>query len=336
MCAMTTTHFSPTIDRAIRLQVQGDVGVAAGHRAAGWIASQVVARTSLGSKVGIWTGMSVADNVQSVANGTVDIAVMTPACAGPMAVAGVGPFAGTPFPNLRALGTLPQYDRLVLAIRSDLGIDSLAAAAERNVGLRVACPADHPDDLVGWAGHRLMELGGITTSDLESRGGGYVDFSEFPPQSFERNYPGRFPEAVKLGNADAVIQEAIMLPQWQQAAVDPGLRFISLDQGVLDAFRDAYGWPSAKLPAGRFPHQDEPFTTLEFSDFLLLCRDDMDGDVAYLIARALCESRFLFEMQYMHQPPNVSQITYPLDPRRMGQTTITLHPGAQAYYDTIV
>jgi TRAP-type uncharacterized transport system substrate-binding protein len=75
-----------------------------------------------------------------------------------------------------------------------------------------------------------------------------------------------------------------------------------------------------------------PFATLDFSDFLMIAREDLPDDVAYLIAWCLCERRQVIDQAYRHIPPARSPVTYPLDPQKIAQTTIPLHPGAARYY----
>jgi TRAP-type uncharacterized transport system substrate-binding protein len=46
----------------------------------------------------------------------------------------------------------------------------------------------------------------------------------------------------------------------------------------------------------------------------------------------MCERREAIERQYAHIPPHRSPVTYPLDPVKIAQTSIPLHPGAERYY----
>ena len=71
---------------------------------------------------------------------------------------------------------------------------------------------------------------------------------------------------------------------------------------------------------------------LDFSDFLILVRDDMPDDVAHLLTWCLVEQRAWIERQYRHLPPHRSPLSYPLVPERMGRTTVPLHPGAHRYF----
>jgi TRAP-type uncharacterized transport system substrate-binding protein len=75
-----------------------------------------------------------------------------------------------------------------------------------------------------------------------------------------------------------------------------------------------------------------PFQALDFSDFLLVCRDDFPDDIAYVIASLLCETPELLENQYRHIPPKNSPVTWPLQPRKIATTPIPLAAGAERYY----
>jgi TRAP-type uncharacterized transport system substrate-binding protein len=324
---------SPSLTRPVTLQLIGDWGHANLHRVCGWLSAEVVARCGPGSRAATWTGDGWLTNVRALVDRQVDVAVVTPASLAAMARAGKGPFAGRPLPELRALGVVPQFDRLVLGVRSDLGITSFADLRDRRPPLRIStAELDGGDNLVGYAARLLMEASGVPEATLQAWGGRYVAFSHLPPWAPEHTWPGAYVERVRAGEADAVIFEAIMLPTWQEVAVDPGLTFLGLEEDALRRAEAEAGWPRADVPASYFPNQDRPLTTLDFADFLVVCREDLPADLAHLLAYCLGETRDVLERQYRHLPPERSPVTYPLDPVRMGQAPIPLHEGAERYY----
>ena len=73
-------------------------------------------------------------------------------------------------------------------------------------------------------------------------------------------------------------------------------------------------------------------TTLDFSDFLMIARDDLPEDIAYLLAWCMCERREVLDRFYAHIRPERSPVTYPLVPKKIATTSIPLHPGAERYY----
>ncbi|HLQ31743.1 MAG TPA: TAXI family TRAP transporter solute-binding subunit [Chloroflexota bacterium] len=312
----------PRLNRSITLQFKGDWGQANLHRVCGWLCQEIGDGAGPHSRIAIWNGRGGVDNVRAVGRGEVDVSLATPAAFVKMAVDGKGPYGGEAFPHLRALGTVAQTDRLVLAVSAEHGIRSFADLRERRPVLRIATSPDDGINHIGLAVHRIMELSGIPDHDLEAWRGRFVED--------ERPFPCL--QAVADGAADAVFYEAIMTARWQQLANERQLTFVPIEDGVLDQLERDFGWPRAVLPAGYFRGLEEPLPTLDFSDFLVLARMDMPDDVAYLIAWCLVETRAKLEAQYRHIPPERSPVTYPLEPAKIAATAIPLHPGAASYY----
>lgn len=312
----------PRIDRSVTLHMQGDWGLANMHRMLGWLTSGFCEHAGPASRTAIWTGMGGRGNVRAVSDGLIDVAVMTPACLLAGAIDGTGAFDGEAHPGVRALGVLPQRDVMAFAIRPEPGFTDFAGIVAAAPPLRIAVAPDDGDNLLGWGGQRLLEAVGLSRTVLESWGGGYV----------EHLHPSACLDAVLRGEADAVVQEAIMGPWWRNAVAEADLRFLSLPPDSLAAVAQTWGWPVATLPANYLDGQPEPVTTLDFADFALVVRDDMPEDVAHLLAWCLSETRGQLEAQFRHIPPERSPLTYPLDPDAMARTPIPLHPGAERHY----
>jgi TRAP-type uncharacterized transport system substrate-binding protein len=313
---------TPLLERSLTLHFAGDWGQANLHRVCGWLAQELGDRTGPYSRFAIWNARGGTDSVRLVGRGLVDVALATPAAFVAMALDGRGPYGGEAFPHLRALGSVPQDDRLVLAVAAELGVRSWAELREQRVPLQIATSPDDGVNHIGLAVHRIMELEGIPRATLESWGGGYLE-AERPPQCLAR---------MRDGEANAVFYEAIMTPMWVELAEQRALHFLPIDAPVLDQLERDYGWPRGTLPAGYLRGLDAPLETLDFSDFLVIVRTEMPDDVAHLVAWCLGETRGALERQYRHLPPDRSPVSYPLDPARMAHTPITLHPGAARYY----
>jgi hypothetical protein len=93
-----------------------------------------------------------------------------------------------------------------------------------------------------------------------------------------------------------------------------------------------YGWPARALPANHFIGQTQDVAALEFSDFLVVCAEDLPEDVAHLLAWILCNSRGMLEQRYKHIPSERSPVSYPLVPENIANTPIPLHNGAARFY----
>src|SRR5580693_9382790 len=131
-----TRPAEPRITRSLTLHLRGDWGMANLHRVCGWISQELTDRCGPYTRVAIWNSRGFCDAVRAVGRGEVDIALTTPAAFATAALDGRGVFAGEPFPELRALGVVPQRDRLVVGLRKTLGITSFAQ-------LRAEKPAVH-------------------------------------------------------------------------------------------------------------------------------------------------------------------------------------------------
>ncbi|MGH2520695.1 MAG: TAXI family TRAP transporter solute-binding subunit, partial [Chloroflexota bacterium] len=219
----------------------------------------------------------------------------------------------------------PQRDRLIFAVDASLGVNSIDQVLARRPPLRIATGPNDGVNFVGLAAHTLLDAVGLSRATVESWGGEFLED--------ERPFPCI--QWLAEGRANAIVQEAIMMPQWQRTAEARPLTFLPVPGQVLADLEAAFGWPRAAMPAGYFPGQSEGFETLDFSDFLALCRSDMPDDVAHLLAWCMGETRAALEAQYRHMPPDHSPVTYPLDPTQMGRTAVPLHPGAARYYQQL-
>lgn len=310
----------PVLDRRINLTLQGDWGQANLHRICGWLAQEVGDRCEPGSEFLIRSGRGGADAIHAVLSGQVDVALLTPTAAMGM-VAGGGPLAVERSERLRALGTLPQRDRLVTCVDAELGVSEMEELATRMPQLRIATSPDDGVNLVGLAAHRQLQALGIERAALDAAGGSwFYDERPFPAIA-----------AFRDGAANVLIHEAIMMPAWQRITDHRSVVYLDAPASVLDAF-GAWHWPSAVVPEGYLPGLRHDLTALEFSDFLLLCTDALPDDIAALIAWCMVATRDALEVQYRHIPPDHSPLSYPLEPQAIAAAPIALHPAAAKVY----
>jgi TRAP-type uncharacterized transport system substrate-binding protein len=315
----------PRIERRLTLQFQGDWGQANLHRICGWLAQEVLERTGEGTRIGIWTGRGGADAVRALKAGIVDLSLLVPAYFTRMAVNGTGLFEGEAYPGLRALGTFPQTDRLIVAVAAEHGVTTMADLRERCPALRIATSPNDGVNAIGFTVDAVLVAHGLSRELLEQRGCTFL--------VHERPHPCL--AWLRDGVADAVIQEAIMTPAWWDAAEARNLSFVPLEDDALSRL-EADGFPPASVPAGYLRGLDVDLLTLDYSDFIMLCRDDLPDDVASLLAWCMIETRSNLERQYRHLPPERSAITYPIDPVKVATVSIALHPGAARCYEELL
>jgi len=310
------------LDRPITLHLMGDWGIANLHRICGWISAELWRRSPLGSRFATWAGRGGTDAITSVLDGEVQAALFVPAGFARTIFERRGICARADVGRLRALGTLPQDDRLVFAIDARYGIRDFATLRAKCPALRLSTAWDDGVNMTGFAAHRMLEASGMSAATIESWGGGLL-LGEAPWDVIPR---------VTNGEADAVLFEAVMTPYWRQMCAARKVNFLPFEDSALDEVENKFAWRRSAVAADRFPGLSAPFQALDFSDFLFFCRDDFPDDIAYIIASIMCETPEILESQYRHIPAKDSPLTYPLKPRKIAATPIPLARGAEQYY----
>src|SRR5262249_17778823 len=156
------------------------------------------------------------------------------------------------------------------------GVSSFAELRRKQPPLRIATSHDTSDHFIGWTAGRYMEAYGIDAGTLRSWGGAYVTDTR-PEQSLFR---------MRDGAVDAVLQEAIMPPWWgdviARGAVPP-----PAEPEALERLESAYGFRRNQLPAGFWDTLEADLPALDFSDFVIIVRDDLPEDIAHLLTWCL-------------------------------------------------
>jgi TRAP-type uncharacterized transport system substrate-binding protein len=314
-----TTAKGPRLD----LTMVGDWGTANFHTIWGWVSAHLRWRSAPLSKFTIRTGSAYRDSVELVGMGEADLSVTTPCHVGVRwAREGKHFYGGRAFPNLRTLGHLPQDDRLTLAVRADTGIRSFADIREKKPALRIAMPPRVDDCLCSYVIDLIFKAHGIEPMDIVAWGGSY----------FEHENPRACLKAAQSGDCNAVFNEAIMVSNWTELVTQTPMNFIAIGPEAMRILTGEYGLTPAAIEKGRLRNEHD-VACLDWSNWALLCRDDMPNDVAYRVVAVMVEERAEFEARFRHIPVHQSPLTYPIDPRRMPHgVDLPLHPGAERYY----
>jgi uncharacterized protein len=310
------------VERQITLHMMGDWGIANLHRICGWISAELWRRSPAGSRFATWAGRGGTDAIAAVLDGEVQTALFVPAGFARTIFEGRGISERADVHRLRALGTLPQNDRLVFAIDASFGIASFAELRAKRPALRLATGQDDGVNMAGLAAYRMLEASGVSAAKIESWGGKLL-LGEAPWDIIP---------LVTRGDADAVLFEAVMTPYWREMCASRKMNFLAFEDSALSEVETKFAWRRAEVAADRFPGLPGSFQALDFSDFLFVCRDDFPDDIAYVIASVLCETPEILESQYRHIPAKDSPVTYPLRPRKIATTPIPLATGAERYY----
>ncbi len=313
----------PRLERSYTLHFVGDWGQANFHRICGWLTQEFCSRAGPQSRCATWSirggGIEAIDLVQ---NGEADLAIATPAALMPMALKGEGVFSGRPAPNLRALAVMPQDDCMVLALDPSLGISTFAELRKQRPPLKIALSGNDGTNFIGYVSRLFLAAHGLDDATLASWGAELIEDVR-PDQSL-----GRFAN----GQANAVLQEAIMTPWWADLVENGKAIPLSAEENALASLKKTYGLGRNDRPAGFWRNVNQPIAALDFADFLILVRDDLPDDVAYLLTWCLVETRAAIERQYRHFAPTRSPLSYPLVPERMAASAVPLHQAARRYY----
>ena len=314
----------PSLERSVTLNFIGDWGQANFHRICSWLTQEFCDRSGPRSRVGIWSvrggGIEALDAVN---DGEVQLSIATPAHLMRGALTGDGMFPRA-MPHLRALGVLPQNDRMVFAIDPKFGVRTFGDLHQKKPALRIATSTNDGTNFIGYVAAAYMEAHGIGEDVLKSWGGSYVT-SHRPDQTLL--------PALEGNGIDAVLQEAIMTPWWSNLIEKRGLVPLPAEPDALEVLQKKLGLTTNPLPRGFWKGLDAELLALDFSDFVVLVRDDLPEDVAHLLTWCLVETREAIERQYRHLPSERSPLTYPLVPEKMAKTPFPLHPGAKRYYE---
>jgi len=262
-------------------------------------------------------GPTCTDAPRLVAEGKYHMAITTPIFYGQMAGEGKGLF-DEKLP-LRALAAFPHDDRLVMAVREETGIRSLRELVDRQLPLKVSTPpleSRHPACVVA---NEVLKAYGASFEKIESWGG--VMLKDRPRNQQTAPVPVD-------PSFDAIFDEAIMTNRWKRIFSQYNMRVLPIDDDVLDQF-EAQGYWRGAIAAGRLPGLDHDVPTIDFTGWLLFCREDLPDEIAYLAIEALEEQHK--DIENLFTPG--SGLTGPLEMRSLGRDTgLPLHPGAERFY----
>ncbi len=229
-----------------------------------------------------------------------------------------------PFPNLRALVTFPHHDWIVFGIDPKFGIRSFADLKAKRPPLNLTTGHLNGDNVVGFMAVELLRRHGIELDDIRSWGGKILDGGFFETR-----------EHLDAGRADAVFQEATGHDHWLKIFHRRNLVCLPTEPEVVDSLRRDFGWEPIAVPAGTYSDQTQPLITPDASGWVLCCRDDLDEDLAYSIARVVAEHGAEIANARVVGSPGITiahRIPGPDSPAMADTHPVPLHPGAARLY----
>ena len=220
---------------------------------------------------------------------------------------------------LRAIGVFPTWDRLIFAVRKDSGIQSLEDIKKQKYPLRISTRRKGKLQTTLYVIEEVLKAYDIRLSDIERWGGKIMPAAS--PSSPERS------TAIRSGTADAVFDEGVK--SWGATALDAGMRFLPVDEGVLRQIKKI-GFPSAILTRKHYPKMDRDIRTVDFSGWTFFCHADLPSEIAYNMAKAvdLCYKQIPVD-HFDKRPMTIREFCRGGE---AGQLNIPLHPGAKKYF----
>jgi TRAP-type uncharacterized transport system substrate-binding protein len=212
-----------------------------------------------------------------------------------------------PYPGLRAIARIEDPTYLLVAVKAELDISSLAEIRERKLPARIITdfqPSAMP----------VLEYYGLDRESLASWGGELVSIKDITATT-------PFDVVVSSLASPANNPESAF---WTTITVSHDLKFLDLPEDLLDRLvKDAH-MVRTTARWGILRGVDRSITTVGRSGEVVFARTDMPDEVAYALAKAIDRDRG--ELKWFARP-------YSLDPRTVGDAGgVPLHPGAARYY----
>jgi TRAP-type uncharacterized transport system substrate-binding protein len=178
---------------------------------------------------------------------------------------------------------------------------------------------------VRFAVDRVLEAHGMSVDDLKRHGW----------QIIEESHCLKIPTFVMEGKADALVHEGRKTPAWLELGRKRLMRYLPIDEPILQDLENRFGYRRAVLSKGMFPGIEDDVPCVDFSDWLLFTREDMPEDFVYLMTKIFVEKRErLFEFHFRNIPMEACNLSCPIDPRQVWKNVggIPIHRGAERYY----
>jgi len=220
---------------------------------------------------------------------------------------------------LRAIGVFPTWDRLIFAVRKDIGIKSLEDVKRQKYPLRISTRRRGKLQTTVYAIEEVLKAYGMSFKQIERWGGKVIEAAS--PSSNDRK------DHIESGNADAVFDEGVK--SWGKAALNAGMGFLPINSTAERHMRKL-GFPSAILTRKNYSKLERDIRCVDFSGWTFFCHADLPAEIAYGMAKAvdLCHKQIPVD-HFDKRPMTMREFSRGGE---AGQLNIPLHPGAKKYF----
>ena len=220
---------------------------------------------------------------------------------------------------LRAIGVFPTWDRLIFAVRKDIGIKSLEDIKKQKYPLRISTRRRGKLQTTVYAIEEVLKAYGMSFKQIERWGGKIMEAAS--PSSKDRR------DHIQSGKADAVFDEGVK--SWGNTALNAGMRILPINDAAARHMSEL-GFPSAMLTHRHYPKLDRDIRCVDFSGWTFFCRADLPAAIAYNMAKAVdfCHKQIPVD-HFDKRPMTMREFSRGGE---AGQLNIPLHPGAKKYF----
>ena len=111
---------------------------------------------------------------------------------------------------------------------------------------------------------------------------------------------------------------------------------MSLEPDAVRVLQDEFGLTTVSVPAGYLRGLDAPVTAIDFAGWLVAVRDDMDDEIAELLARIVLESSRQLRGPVPAHPRALQPAGLSDHAGEAGGHVLPLHPAAERCYAAVL
>lgn len=219
--------------------------------------------------------------------------------------------------KVRALAGGLGYDFLNVMMTEEYaaaqGVYTIEEIVEKQLPVRLAVKQE--GSLGAMAAEKVLIALGVTFDDITAWGGEVI-----------RTNSAGIREAIENGEADMTIDH---ISAWQENTTalceNVQMHFVQLENATLEKLTN-YGFAYIDIEPNMFKWQSEGIATVG-SQQVVLVREDMDNDLAYTIAKAICEND-----DQLAAVNEALERFVPMDAGTAGLCGAQVHAGAAQYY----
>lgn len=218
--------------------------------------------------------------------------------------------------NVRILVTGLDTYFLAPIARKDAPFNSLQDIVDKKIKVNVA--TKKPGSLADYGGMLLLNAYGLTEEKIREFGG-----------KIDKNDQQVISDDMRNGRISLDLDYfSLGHPVISELATQLPIKFLPLEQNIIDDLCSDYGFTPVTLPAGSFQGQDQDVPLVGGST-ALIARTDLPDDLAYTITKTIFENAEFFRANH------AALKEFSAERSVLFAAGVPFHPGAERYYREI-